>query len=1100
MAVKTVLEKATVIEGDGIDENGQFPFEMGIGKDSIFLDEFRVVEQFPVSSGEADVYKVEKVKTGENFVLKFYRIGISPKIEVLDKIEALKSYGIVGLERYGVYKSGKIERFYEIQEFILHGSLAEYMAKNRLSKDDIKRVLSSINKTLFHCHANGIVHRDLKTANILLRELKPLMPVLTDFGIASVLAGDISRRLTNKSRTVDYAAPEALSGVIGKEADYWSLGIILMELFTGKHPFENISHGLINLYLTSKPMPIPENLEEEWQCLFKGLLTRDFKGRWGYEQVRSWLDGKYKDIPFYYEGETITTVKGFAAKNSDIRPYRFNDKEIYSVETLTEELIKDHENATKHLLRGYIGKWVENQIQDYQLKNEIDDILENPNISDVRKLSMFIYKANPSLPLTYQDRVFTEHNMALWLRNIIAGNETKLDKEILNDLIQGGLYANFLLETRRMPQDEVKRFKQTLQYGLENICNAAPFPLIHSAYLFLLLINKDAKKEALNSVSGRVCETVSKVLNGIYEESDKWIEPLREPNLLIVLFVKYGEEKTQEIISKVKSSASKAVCSSKNQSDYKELGFRVNLLEWFLNSIDESGNKDVSKIIGRKIETIKRYCSDTLSNYVLSDKKIYKQIKQLLESGIASLNNFQAGVKLRWLLKGLLQSKSLIIKRDDLKAQLETLFYKLNEILKIDVIDCLANKDYQTKIFSQIQRYVPRQTGKLGSKDLDWLQEATKRLEIPQPEEFITKTRFADMLPESIRGLKSVINEYLPLGKETEHIFTEAKTLLGKKPVALNAVAFEWNKRACGLYSRAKRFIITNVRADKLPSWAKNFIIAKKTLQENIKTNQLKLKSLIAEYIPKNEQGKKVFNKAKVLLKSCVFKTIDNLDNSDLEWNKAASSIDPGWSFCIKKERLLEDIIKKAKFLKEFSRNRRLKAGSDKALRYLISKSKKLAKKFSVYTLEEVNDKQFSYYSELYDAYERVTKNKDQFWVMTEKERYNLKFLRIFSMILGVIVFILIVRDLGLIERKFMDSLGYIPDLIRTIGELSGDYGLIIEFVVALPLAILISVMALLFIILCIASPFFIIVFPIIAGLTVFWLSYRFSTFLFLKK
>ena len=131
------------------------------------------------------------------------------------------------------------------------------------------------------------------------------MPVLTDFGIASVLAGNISRRLTNKSRTVDYAAPEALSGVIGKEADYWSLGIILMELFTGKHPFENISHGLINLYLTSKPMPIPENLEEEWQCLFKGLLTRDFKGRWGYEQVRSWLDGKYKDIPFYYEGETI---------------------------------------------------------------------------------------------------------------------------------------------------------------------------------------------------------------------------------------------------------------------------------------------------------------------------------------------------------------------------------------------------------------------------------------------------------------------------------------------------------------------------------------------------------------------------------------------------------------------------------------------------------------------------------------------------------------------------------------------------------------------------------------------------------------------------
>lgn len=134
MAVKTVLEKATIVEGDGIDENGQFPFEMGIGKDSVFLDEFRVIEQFPVSSGEADVYKVEKVKTGENFVLKFYRIGISPKIEVLDKIADLKQTGIVKLERYGLHKSGKIERFYEIQEFILHGSLAEYITKKTFNK------------------------------------------------------------------------------------------------------------------------------------------------------------------------------------------------------------------------------------------------------------------------------------------------------------------------------------------------------------------------------------------------------------------------------------------------------------------------------------------------------------------------------------------------------------------------------------------------------------------------------------------------------------------------------------------------------------------------------------------------------------------------------------------------------------------------------------------------------------------------------------------------------------------------------------------------------------------------------------------------------
>jgi len=140
-------------------------------------------------------------------------------------------------------------------DFIPAGSLADQMALQPLTSAEAMAILDGIAKGLDHAHKHGIIHRDVKPANVLLNSAGA--PVIADFGLARLLEQPSATATGMFAGTPAYMSPEqAEGGEIGPRADQYSLAALAYELLTGQVPFpgDTVSEVLTAL-LTRAPVP-----------------------------------------------------------------------------------------------------------------------------------------------------------------------------------------------------------------------------------------------------------------------------------------------------------------------------------------------------------------------------------------------------------------------------------------------------------------------------------------------------------------------------------------------------------------------------------------------------------------------------------------------------------------------------------------------------------------------------------------------------------------------------------------------------------------------------------------------------------------------------
>lgn len=223
--------------------------------------------------GMATVYLAIQESLGRPVVLKILDQVAADRAE--DLIERFIAEGrIIASLRHPniitIYDIGVSDNtLYISMEYVQGGDLKHRM-ELPISADEALEYLGKVASALAEAHRRGIVHRDVKPANILFRDENT--PLLTDFGIAKQV--DTESDLTSTGiflGSPNYVSPEQADGIkIDGRADIYSLGCILYEMLTGRKPY--LSDSVIEIVIQHKQAPVP-TFPKEYEDL-QPLLNR----------------------------------------------------------------------------------------------------------------------------------------------------------------------------------------------------------------------------------------------------------------------------------------------------------------------------------------------------------------------------------------------------------------------------------------------------------------------------------------------------------------------------------------------------------------------------------------------------------------------------------------------------------------------------------------------------------------------------------------------------------------------------------------------------------------------------------------------------------
>ena len=194
----------------------------------------------------------------------------------VDVIAHLQHPQIIPVYDYGEQD----DHIYIVMAYMQGGTLAERIERspNGLPDREAMRMFDLIAEGLDYAHSKEIVHRDLKSNNILMDDNNH--PYIADFGLAKLTEGKLELTNTMMTGTAAYMAPEiAQSGKSTKRADIYALGIILFEMLTGGLPFQaETPYKMLSAHIHK---PVPEILEfrpdlpEAVQAVIDQALAKD---------------------------------------------------------------------------------------------------------------------------------------------------------------------------------------------------------------------------------------------------------------------------------------------------------------------------------------------------------------------------------------------------------------------------------------------------------------------------------------------------------------------------------------------------------------------------------------------------------------------------------------------------------------------------------------------------------------------------------------------------------------------------------------------------------------------------------------------------------
>ena len=235
------------------------------------------------AGGMGTVHRAEDLETGRIRAVKIFLWGGTASARAIRRFEreyevgrSLRHPGLVRIRAFGELPG---EGAYIVMDFLPHATLeAEIRRRGSIPPALCRRWLREAAEALDHVHGRGLVHRDVKPANIMVAEEERV--VVMDFGIIRPLDGTRLTATGEVMGTPLYTAPEVLrGGEATPGSDVYQLGVVAYEMLSGRPPFAGANVGRIfTRILMEEPAPLGKfvpGLNPGWVDLVARCMAKD---------------------------------------------------------------------------------------------------------------------------------------------------------------------------------------------------------------------------------------------------------------------------------------------------------------------------------------------------------------------------------------------------------------------------------------------------------------------------------------------------------------------------------------------------------------------------------------------------------------------------------------------------------------------------------------------------------------------------------------------------------------------------------------------------------------------------------------------------------
>ncbi|GMM33668.1 serine/threonine protein kinase [Saccharomycopsis crataegensis] len=371
----------------------------------------------------ASVFKATNKMTKKNIAIKQIDLNTEDDtMELMSEINLLKSLKHVNIVKY----HGFIQRHNTLNIFLEYcdgGSLRELYRKIKkfnkengritpslLTEPEVKFYIRQVLKGLDYLHHEGVVHRDIKAANILLTSERIVK--LADFGVSTkVNVNTVNVRNCQAAGTPNWMAPEVISlEKVSTASDIWSLGATIIELYTGYPPYHNLNsmsalHAIVSDDCPTLPKGLSENgkkfltkcfqKDPELRSTAKDLLAHpwlvDEEGENGEttpprSSSHSSTSHSSSNNHVYYKNREFSNPSRKVSNASSNDSVKYHSKKHKSLSSISiGDLPTDNDSSTKHRIRNIsqassLSKYIE---KDYELDNWDKDFADLNNLSNL---------------------------------------------------------------------------------------------------------------------------------------------------------------------------------------------------------------------------------------------------------------------------------------------------------------------------------------------------------------------------------------------------------------------------------------------------------------------------------------------------------------------------------------------------------------------------------------------------------------------------------------------------------------------------------------------------------------------------------------------